>query len=168
MFKSAIIQIQPYYPKLAQKMNMFLSKYINNIDKKQRVSVPPAYRNILSSNGCPGLIMYPSIKNPAIEVCSQAQLEVLYKRILALDPYSDEKDALESILLGESVILNFDSEGRVILPKNFIEFASIQDKVCFIGKGSVIEIWNPDNLDKHLDKARQIAKNNIGLLKNGN
>ena len=148
-------------------MKIFLSKYINNLDKKQRISVPPSYRNILSANGCNGLIMYPSIKNPALEVCSQTQLEGFYNSILALDPYSDEKDAFESILLGESVILNFDSEGRVVLPQHFMEFASITDKACFIGKGSVIEIWNPENLDKHLHKARQIAKNNIGMLKNG-
>ncbi|MDR0774463.1 MAG: cell division/cell wall cluster transcriptional repressor MraZ, partial [Rickettsia sp.] len=43
-------------------MNIFLSKYINNIDKKGRVSIPASYRLALSSQSFNGIIAYPSFR----------------------------------------------------------------------------------------------------------
>lgn len=147
---------------------MFLSKYLNNIDKKGRVSVPSTYRSVITSkeDGAAIIIAYPSIKNRCIEACAIERLEELTSIIQNLDPYSEERDAFESIILGESRELNIDSEGRIIIPKNLMEYANIEDQVCFIGKGLVFEIWQPVAAEEHLSKARLIAQNNRNLLKN--
>ncbi len=149
-------------------MKMFLSKYLNNVDKKGRVSVPSDYRAILPNReeDIVSIIVYPSIKNKCIEACSIERLEQLSNIIQNLDPYSEERDAFESIILGESRELNLDKEGRIIIPKNLIEYAELEDQVCFIGKGLVFEMWNPINADGHLSKSRTIAQNNRNLLKN--
>jgi MraZ protein len=101
-----------------------------------------------------------------LEACSVGRLEELSKIIQNLDPYSEERDAFETIILGESVNLSFDKEGRIIIPKSLAEYANLSDKGCFVGKGLVFEIWNPDDFDKHLSKASEIAKNNRHMLKN--
>lgn len=147
---------------------MFLSKYLNNIDKKGRVSVPPSYRAIIGGkeDSIPSIIAYPSIKNLCIEACVVERLEQLTSIIQNLDPYSEERDAFESIILGESRELSLDSEGRIIIPKSLAEYAKIEDQVCFIGKGSVFEVWNPVAAEEHLSKARLIAASNRNLLKN--
>jgi MraZ protein len=145
-------------------MQIFLSKYLNNIDKKARVSVPSNYRLVLG--GQPGVIVYPSIKHKCLEACSVARLEELSKIIQALDPYSEERDAFETIILAESVHLTFDSEGRIIIPKSLSDYASLEDKAYFVGKGLVFEIWNPTNFENYLSKASDIAKANRHLLKN--
>ena len=44
-------------------MNIFLSKYINKIDKKGRVSIPAGYRGALAKENFNGIIVYPSFKN---------------------------------------------------------------------------------------------------------
>jgi MraZ protein len=145
-------------------MQIFLSKYLNNIDKKARVSVPSNYRLVLG--GQPGVIVYPSIKHKCLEACSVGRLEELSKIIQALDPYSEERDAFETIILAESVHLTFDSEGRIIIPKSLSDYASLDDKAYFVGKGLVFEIWNPSNFENYLSKASDIAKANRHLLKN--
>lgn len=145
---------------------MFLSRYVNNIDKKLRVSVPATYRNALGSEVNNGVIVYPSIKHRCIEACGMNRLEQLSRIIQTLDPYSEERDAFEATILGESTQLNIDSEGRVILPKQLMEYGNISDQVIFVGKGLVFEIWNPQDFDIYISQARTIAQNNRNLLKN--
>lgn len=147
-------------------MKIFLSRYINSIDKKGRVSVPASYRPILRDQEFSGVIVYPSIKNRCIEACTTERLLELSRIIQHLDPYSEERDAFETIILGESVQLSFDSEGRIILPKPLIEYANLADQASFVGKGLVFEIWNPKDFDDHLTQAKVIAQNNRNLLKN--
>ncbi len=147
-------------------MNIFLSRYLNNIDKKGRVSVPASYRSILSELDFKGVVLYPSFRNASIEACSLQRLEHLSKIIDSLDPYSQERDAFETIMLGEAVQLNFDGEGRIIIPKELLQYADISTQACFIGKGTIFEIWNPEKLKTHLSCSREIAQNNRLTLKN--
>ncbi|MGV2431843.1 MAG UNVERIFIED_CONTAM: cell division/cell wall cluster transcriptional repressor MraZ [Rickettsiaceae bacterium] len=145
-------------------MQIFLSKYLNNIDKKSRISVPSNYRLVLNNQN--GLIIYPSIKHKCLEACSTDRLQELSKIIEALDPYSEERDAFETTILGESMHLAFDSEGRITLPKSLSDYANLNDKAYFVGKGLVFEIWNPEAFETYLSKATNIAKSNRHLLKN--
>ena len=147
-------------------MNIFLSKYINKIDKKGRVSIPAGYRSALAQEKFSGVVAYPSFKNNCIECCSMSHLEELSKIIQNLDPYSDERDAFETIVLGEAIQLQFDSEGRVVLPSNLMEQVGITTQGCFVGKGLVFEIWNPDEFDSYRKGAKEIAQNNRSILKN--
>lgn len=147
-------------------MNIFLSKYINKIDKKGRVSIPASYRLALAKERFNGIIVYPSFKNNCIEACSMSRLEELGRIIQNLDPYSDERDAFETIVLGEAVQLQFDNEGRVILPAYLTEQVGVSAQACFVGKGLVFEIWNPENFEQYLKSARKIAQGNRLVLKN--
>lgn len=147
-------------------MAIFLSTYTNNIDKKNRVSVPVGFRNIASSENFSGIVAYQSIKNLCIEACGMSRIEHISQIIENLDPFSEERDAFETIMLGGMVQLAFDSEGRIMIPKELLNFASIDKQACFVGKGQVFEIWNPESFDKHQAQAKLIAKENRNLLKN--
>lgn len=147
-------------------MSIFLSKYFNKIDKKGRVSVPASYRAALTVEKFNGIIVYPSFKNNCIEACSMSRLEDLGKIIQTLDPYSDERDAFETIVMGESVQLSFDNEGRTLLPSYLMEQVGITDQACFVGKGLVFEIWQPELFAVHLKMAKEIAQDKRLILKN--
>lgn len=149
-------------------MNLFLSKYINNIDKKGRVSVPASYRTVLGKELFNGVIAYPSIRNNCIEACGISHIEKLRLMIETLDPYSEERDAFETIILGEAVQLSFDGEGRVILPQSLMQHAGIEEQACFVGKGVIFEVWQPQNFEKHLSSAQKIAHEKRLSLRNAN
>ena len=147
-------------------MNIFLSKYVNKIDTKGRVSIPASYRAALGQENFSGIIVYPSFKNNCIEACSMSHLEELSRIIQSLDPYSDERDAFETIVLGEAIQLQFDNEGRVTLPSYLTTQIGVTTQACFVGKGLVFEIWHPVNFEKYLKSARLIAQDNRSILKN--
>lgn len=145
---------------------LFLSTYINKVDKKGRVSVPSSFRSVLSDDFL-GIIAYESISNTCIEACSLERIKKLSDGIDTLDPYSDERDAFSSVILGGSIKLSFDSEGRILLPEDLIEFAGLQERACFVGKGQTFEIWNPEKYEEHYKKAKEIARKNRTLLRIG-
>lgn len=144
---------------------LFLSTYINKIDSKGRVSVPSSFRALLTQRDFAGVIAYQSISNQCIEACSFERMLHLSNSIDELDPYSDERDAFATIILGGSVKLPFDGEGRIIVPENLIEFAKLGEKACFVGKGQTFEIWHPDQFQEHYEKSKTMAQQKRQLLR---
>ena len=60
-----------------------------------------------------------------------------------LDMFSDEQDDLAAIVLENAHALNFDPEGRIMLPKELIEHTGISGRVTFVGRGARFQIWEP-------------------------
>lgn len=146
-------------------MALFLSTFINKIDSKGRVSVPAQFRSTLSNNEFMGVVVYESFTKKCIEGCDLERISNLSEAIDNLDPFSEERDAFASTILGSVVQLPFDKDGRIILPYNLIQKAEIQSKAVFIGKGKTFEIWQEENFEKYIKHARQKAKTNRNLLK---
>lgn len=139
-------------------MALFLSTYHNKVDKKGRVSVPAHFRNALSGQSFHGIVAYPSFVNPCVEASGIDRIEQLSQSIDSLDPYSEERDAFATSILGESVQLSFDGEGRIMLPEVLLENAGISDKAVFVGKGATFEIWQPEQFKSYAEKARELAR----------
>lgn len=144
---------------------LFLSTYTNKVDKKGRVSVPASFRSVLSGQEFQGIIAYGSFLNDCIEACGMDRIERLNQSIDELDPFSDERDAFAATILGGSVQVPFDGEGRVILPPLLIEEADLTDKVVFVGKGETFEMWNPEKFEVYMARARMIAKDKRAHLR---
>ena len=104
---------------------MFLSSYENKLDKKGRVSVPASFRSHLSSLGYNGFVSYPSFNHDALEACSQDRIEKLSNTIDSLNPFEEKRDFFATSVLSESVSLQFDSEGRVLISEKFTEITGI-------------------------------------------
>lgn len=144
-------------------MTLFISTYTNKLDKKGRISIPAQFRAVIASNtnaynNFSGIVAYASFVNKCIEACGMDRIMQISSSIDNLDPYSDRRDAFATTILGGSVQLAFDSEGRVSLPEHLLDIAGIKEQAIFVGKGQTFEIWNPDTFNEYYDKAREIAK----------
>jgi MraZ protein len=142
---------------------LFLSTYQNKIDKKGRVSVPALFRSALAkatpkAEEFSGIIAYGSFINRCVEACGIDRIKKLSARIEQLDPFSEERDAFATTILGGSIQLPFDGEGRVMLPEQLIELAGINEMAMFIGKGETFEIWEPRAFAEYAARARELAR----------
>lgn len=138
---------------------LFLSTFQNKVDKKGRISVPATFRAALAKDvEFSGIIAYASFINRCVEACSIARIRKLSERIEMLDPFSEERDAFATTILGGSVQLPFDGEGRVMLPEHLIEVAGIAETAIFVGKGETFEIWEPTAFAEYSARARDIAR----------
>ncbi len=145
-------------------MNLFISTYVNKVDKKGRVSVPAPFRSLIKNNVFIGIIVYHSFINNCIEACSMGRINNLSSAIDTMDVFSESRDAFAMSLLGESVQLAFDPDGRVKLPEVMLNAVEISAKAAFVGKGQVFEIWSPKHLELHRIKARGISIKNRNEL----
>jgi len=142
-------------------MAVFLSTYVNKIDKKGRISVPASFRNVLTEQNTShqqGLIVFRSLDHPTLEACSHSYMETLSKNIDNLDVSPDERELIETTIFGGSVNLSFDGEGRICLPKDLMEFCEISEQACFVGRAKTFQIWSSDRFKAHEEKAREQAR----------
>ena len=144
---------------------MFLSSYENKLDKKGRVSVPATFRAYITSNGFNSFVAYPSFNHEALEGCSQDRIEKLSNSIDTLNPFEEKRDYFATAVLSESVILNFDTEGRVTLPEKLMSHANIKKDILFVGLGKTFQIWNPNLFEKFKILARKKAFQSRSALK---
>ena len=146
-------------------MALFLSTYINKVDKKGRVSVPANFRAALQKEDFQGIVSYGSFVNECIESCGMERMARLSESIDSLDPYSEERDAFAATILGGSFQLPFDREGRIILPESLMKEAGITEQAVFVGKGATFEIWSPEKFDSYASKAKELAKQERAKLR---
>jgi len=139
-------------------MKLFLSTFINKIDKKGRVSVPASFRSALKDEEFKGIIAFKSHKNKALEGWSFSRIEQISDSLDNFEVFSEEQDYLATAIFSESQQLGFDSDGRITLPADMIEYLSLSDKIAFVGLGKTFQIWNPDDLDEHKEKSRKELK----------
>ena len=111
---------------------MFLSTYENKLDKKGRVSVPASFRSYLSNMGYNGIVCFPSFNNQSIEAWPQDRIEKISNAIDTLNPFEDKKDYFATSILSESINLQFDSEGRILITEKLLRHAKI--KIIFYSK----------------------------------
>ena len=134
---------------------MFLSIYENKLDKKGRVSVPASYRSYLSNLGYNGIVCFPSFNNHCIEAWPQDRIEKISNAIDTLNPFEEKKDYFATSILSESINLQFDSEGRVILTTKLLKHSKIKNNVLFVGQGKTFQIWEPTAFEKFRVNARK-------------
>jgi len=141
-------------------MSLFLSQYFNKIDKKGRVSLPSAFRNILPKDNKSELILFKSLKFATIEGCSYERINKIAERIDKLDIFSDDQDDFSTSIFSEIIPTNLDKEGRFLLPEILKNYSNIINEVTFIGQGHYFQIWEPKAAIKHQknSRARLVSK----------
>jgi MraZ protein len=144
---------------------MFLSTYENKLDKKGRVSVPASFRSYLSNLGYNGIVCFPSFNNQSIEAWPQDRIEKISSAIDSLNPFEEKRDFFATSVLSESVNLQFDSEGRILILSKLLKHAKIKNSMVFVGQGKTFQIWEPAMFEKFKVNARKKSNINRASLK---
>ena len=129
------------------------------MDKKGRVSVPASFRSYLSNLGYNGVICYPSFNNYCIEAWPQDRIEKISNAIDTLNPFEEKKDFFATSILSESINLQFDGEGRILITTKLLKHAKIKNNMLFVGQGKTFQIWEPATYEKFKVTAKK--KSNI-------
>ncbi|HYD99038.1 MAG TPA: division/cell wall cluster transcriptional repressor MraZ [Alphaproteobacteria bacterium] len=148
-------------------MALFLSTYLNKIDRKGRVSVPAQFRAAVAGQAFNGVVLWRSPKYPALDGCDWARMEQLSASLDSLDMFSDAQDDLATTMFGSSVPLPFDGEGRIVLPADLVEFAGLGEQVAFVGLGKTFQMWEPAAFAQRQAEARERARSENRTLKVG-
>ena len=121
--------------------------------------MPASFRSHLSNMGYNGVVCYPSFNNQCIEAWPQDRIEKISNAIDSLNPFEEKKDYFSTSILSESINLQFDSEGRILLSSKLLNHAKIKNSILFVGQGKTFQIWEPASFEKFRVSAKK--KSNI-------
>lgn len=124
-------------------MRLFLSTFVNKVDRKGRVSVPATFRTALSDQPFQGVVAYRSFTAGCIEGCGMDFMERLSDSTQQFAAFSPEQEDLSSLIFADARQLGWDTEGRILLPEDLIGHAGITETAAFVGKGQTFQIWEP-------------------------
>ena len=135
-------------------MDLFVSKFLNKLDKKGRISLPSLFRNALPKNNKDEVILFKSLKYNAIEGCNSNRINEIASRINKLDIFSDDQDDFATSIFSEIVPTNIDKEGRILISDELKSHANISSEAVFIGQGHFFQIWEKKAAHKRQRESR--------------
>lgn len=121
-------------------------------DSKGRVFLPAGFRKVLSSEEEGGLILRPDVFQKCLVLYPQSVWDKMVDDINAhTTPFDGKGRANLRRFLAASESVSLDGDGRILIPKRYLEYADIVSEVRFIGMDNTIEIWNRQAADDMLN-----------------
>ena len=124
----------------------FTGEYSNSLDQKHRLSIPVKFRKaldpindrtfVITRGFDPCLILYPVSEWTRVE-----------EQLSQLSSIRGQHRNFVRSIVRHATYLQYDSQGRIAIPDNLLEFASVKKDVNVIGMINKIELWAPEILD---------------------
>ena len=123
----------------------FTGEYSNSLDQKHRLSIPVKFRKaldpindrtfVLTRGFDPCLILYPVTEWNRVE-----------EQLSQLSSIRGQHRNFVRSIVRHATYLQYDGQGRIAIPENLLEFASVKKDVDIIGMINKIELWAPEVL----------------------
>ena len=126
-------------------MKTFLGKIEAKVDAKGRVFVPSVFRKVFSEEDRERVVVRMEADEKYLVVYPES---VWNKQVLDLQSKLNEWDSEDQMLLmqfvGDAEILDFDSQGRVLLPKRLQVRLGGGSELVFVGMVDRIALWSKE------------------------
>ena len=128
-------------------MISFLGEYESTIDAKGRFLLPAAFKKQLPKDDAIQFVI-----NRGFEKCLTLYPLQSWKPIFAniskLNDFDPKVRAFRRNFLNGATPVDIDSAGRLLLPKNLVEHASLEKDIVLVSAVNKIEIWDKKVYDE--------------------
>lgn len=128
-------------------------------DEKGRVFIPATFRKQLQQANNETLILRKDIFQQCLVLYPEnvwdSMVDVIVSRTNPFD--SKGRAAMRGFVAGAERI-GIDTNGRILIPKRYLEAADIQGEVRFIGMDNSIEIWKRQKAEALLNDPNMLAE----------
>ncbi len=136
----------------------FRGESLHKVDIKGRVSVPAPFRRVLEDgdpefkvgNNPNFVIVYGGVKTPCLEAYTIKSISIVDQQISKLPRFSREREILERFINTQSVYIQLDENGRIVLPPKLKSLVGIEGEAIFAGMGEKFQIWEPKTYESEL------------------
>ncbi len=121
---------------------VFVNTYVHNLDPKKRLTVPSDWRELA---GAPKrLFVLPGVNDKCLCVYPAREMTRRLERLRNLSIADAKGRQLARTLASRSDLVPWDSQGRIRVKDELLEFASLVNQVVLVGTFDGFELWNPD------------------------
>jgi MraZ protein len=135
-------------------MEEYFGRYRNVLDAKGRVNMPARFREMTDALAEGNQIFI--LTRGTEKYVAMFPIGEWRRKIVELE--QNVEDGEQRRILNRRI--NFhashqkvDKQGRINIPAELIQYANLEKDVVVLGTGKKIEIWNPEELNKYLQKA---------------
>lgn len=118
---------------------MFMGEYSHTLDTKGRLIIPAKFRNQLGEKFIVTKWMEKSLRAMPLSVW-----EKLENQLNQLPTGKKDARSFRRFVMAGALEAEFDKQGRIIVPSNLREYASLEKDVIVTGVGDSFEIWSAD------------------------
>ena len=116
---------------------MLIGTYYHQLDQKNRFRIPAKLKEKLGNN----LILTVGVGG-ALELFSSDELQTnILSKMNDVSLFDEVAQKSLRILLSSAHELEFDNQGRCLLPQSLKSYANILKNIVIIGVGNRLEIW---------------------------
>lgn len=150
------------------EMGSFIGKVQAKTDAAGRVFIPSNFRKVLQSMDESCLVLRKDVYQDCIVLHPKKLWDEEYKKLEEnLNDWGDPEKQKTFRMISWSVEeVELDSNGRILIPKYYLQEAKISGSVFFVGMNKSIEIWNPDQFMKVLLSSDDFKSNVRKFLSN--
>lgn len=138
-------------------------RFIGNIeakmDAKGRAFLPAVFRRELQQYGEEQLVLRKDVFQDCLvlypESVWNAQMDLLRAR---LNRFDRQEQLVFRQFVSDAEMLPVDANGRILIPRRYMEMSGIQRDVKFVGMGDTIELWSKPATDKPFMEAGDFAQ----------
>jgi MraZ protein len=138
-------------------MPFFTGSYSHTVDAKGRMNIPANYRKQLAGEGGDSSVYITANRMESFSflcILPQDYFQSISKVVAEqtggpFEPRTPEMKKLARMMSGAQEC-RYDDQGRLILPKKFLETACIKGQVTILGMHSYIQLWNPDTFRQYV------------------
>jgi len=144
-------------------MALLIGRYDYSLDPKNRLAVPPHYREVLAQEK--GRSFY---LTSGMDGCLYLFLPAQWEKMLADDlkmfsmPDKEQERAFKRKFFSEAVEVEPDAQGRILVPQYLKEHAGLRFDVLVQGAGNRAEIWDAKRWAAYEKKTIAPAYKKIG------
>ncbi len=128
-------------------------------DDKGRVFIPASFRKILQQAGLDALVLRRDVFQKCLVLYPEDVWNDMVDSIVQRTNPFDSKGraALRGFVAGAERI-GIDGNGRILIPRRYMEAAKINGDVRFIGMDDSIEIWSRQEAEELLNNSDALAE----------
>ena len=135
------------------------------VDDKGRVFVPSAFRKILQREDAGGLVLRRDVFQRCLVLYPaqvwNRQVDALVARTSMFDRQG--RSALRRFVAGAEDV-SLDGNGRLLIPRRYLDEAGIRSDVRFIGVDDTMEIWDREAADALSAESDDLADSLVRLM----
>lgn len=130
-------------------MSSFKGSYSYSVDSKGRINIPARLRKYVSPEANDTFVVTRGYEQ-CLFVYPLDEWNKLEQSVRVLSPSDPKHRFFTRTLLQRALESQLDGQSRITIPKDLLQFASIENEVLILGVLERIEVWNPRVYDDYL------------------
>ena len=153
MVKFSIYLVFKYITKSQAVVNSFIGTYECKVDAKGRLMLPAALKKQMDGVLQDGFVIKRAVFQECLELYPMTEWDALMQKVNKLNRFKKKNnDFIRRFTAGVKQV-EVDANGRLLIPKDLVVFASISKDIVMSSAVNIIEIWDKTKYEKAIDDA---------------